>query len=57
MRNPHFLLDKHDKPIFHKNLDIFTSKFPYAHASNTLLVDDTPYENMFNDSYSAILLE
>ncbi len=25
MRNPHFLLDKLDKPIFHKNIDVFFS--------------------------------
>jgi len=31
--------------------------FPYTHVGNTLFVDDTPYNNMFNDMYSAIVLE
>jgi hypothetical protein len=38
-----------EKPIFHKNLDVFFSRFPDTHAKNTLLVDDTPYKSMFND--------
>jgi hypothetical protein len=43
MRNLHFLSNKPNKPIFHKNLDVLFSMFPYTHASNTLLVDNTPY--------------
>jgi len=54
MRNPHFLLDKLDEPIFHKKFDIFFSTYPHTHVSNTLFVDDTPYKSMFNGLYSAI---
>ncbi len=57
MQNPHFLLDKPNKPIFHKNFDVFFTKFLYTHVGNMLLVKDTPYKDMFNDSYSAIFLE
>jgi hypothetical protein len=54
MQNSHFLLDKPNKPIFHKNLDIIFSTYPYTHVSNTLLVDDTLYKSMFNGKYNAI---
>jgi len=57
MCNPHFLLDKPNKPIFHKNLDVFLFIYLYTHIGNTLFVDNMPYKNMFNDSYSAIFLE
>jgi hypothetical protein len=57
MEHPHFLSNKPNKPIFCKNLDVFFSMFPYTHVGNTLFVDDTPYNNMFNDMYSAIVLE
>jgi hypothetical protein len=57
MQNSHFLLDKHIKPIFHKNFDVFFSTFLYIHVGNMLLVDDTPYKNMFNIPYNAIFLE
>jgi len=57
MQNLHFLLDKLDKSIFHKNLNVIFSTFPYTHAGNTLLIDDVPYKIMFNSSYSAIFLE
>jgi len=57
MWNLHFLSDKLDKLIFHKNLDIFFSMFPYIHVGNTLLLDNTPYKSMFNCSYHAIFLE
>jgi hypothetical protein len=53
IQNPHFLSDKHKKPIFHKNFDVFKKMFPYIHVGNTLLFDDTPYKNMFNHLYSA----
>jgi hypothetical protein len=46
-----------DKPIFHKNLDVFFSTYPYTHAGNMLLIDDNPYKSMFNGLYSAIFLE
>jgi len=57
MQNPQFLLDKPIKPIFHKNFDVFFSTFLYIHIGNMLLVDDTPYKNMFNSLYNAIFLE
>jgi hypothetical protein len=57
MWNPHFLLDKPNKPIFCKNIDIFFFTFPYIHASNMLFIDNTPYKSVFNDLYNAIFLE
>jgi len=57
MWNPHFLLEKRNKSIFHKNLDIFFSTYPYTHLGNTLLVDDMPYKSMFNVPYNPIFLE
>jgi hypothetical protein len=57
MQKLHFLLDKPNKPIFHKNLDIFFSMFPYIHANSTLLIDDAPYKSMFNNLYSAIFFK
>jgi hypothetical protein len=54
MRNQHFLLDKLDEQIFHKNLDIFFFIYPHIHISNTLFVDNTPYKSMFNGLYNAI---
>ncbi len=54
MRNPNFMLDKLDERIFHKNLDVFFSTYFYTHAGNTLLIDDTPYKNMFNGPYIVI---
>jgi hypothetical protein len=57
MQNSHFLLNKLDKPIFHKSLDVLFSAYPYTHARNTLLVDNTPYKNMFNGPYNAIFLD
>ncbi len=57
MQNLHFLPIKLDKPIFHKNLDVFFFTFIYIHIGNMLLVDDTPYKNMFNGLYNAIFLE
>jgi hypothetical protein len=57
MQNLHFLLDKLDKSMFHKNLDVLFSAYPYIHVGNTLLVDDMSYKNMFNGPYNAIFLE
>jgi hypothetical protein len=56
-RNLHSLLDKSNKLIFHKNLDIFVFTFPYIHIGDTLFIDDTPYKSMFNNTYSTIFLE
>jgi hypothetical protein len=44
-------------PIFHVNLDVFFLMFPYTYTSNTLLVDNMPYKNIFNGPYNAIFLE
>ncbi len=55
--NLHFLLDKLDKLIFHKSLDIFFFTFPYIHVGNMLFVDDMPYKNMFKNMYSVIIVE
>jgi hypothetical protein len=57
MQNSHFLPNKLDKPIFHKNLDTLFSIYPYTHVGNTLLIDNTPYKNMFNGPYNAIFLD
>jgi len=57
MQNSHFLPNKLEKPIFHKNLDVFFSMFPYTRTSNMLLINDTPYKNMFNNPYNAIFWE
>jgi hypothetical protein len=57
MQNPHFLPDKRDKSIFHKDLDILFSTYFYTHVGNTLLIDDMPYKSMFNGPYNAIFLE
>jgi hypothetical protein len=57
MQNPHFLPDKFDKSIFHKDLDILFSTYLYTHVGNTLLVGDMPYKSMFNGPYNAIFLE
>ncbi len=57
MQNPHFLLNKPNKPNFHKNINIFFSKYPYIHVANTLFIDDMPCKIMFNRPYSAIFLE
>jgi hypothetical protein len=57
MQNLHFLLDKPNKPIFHKNFDLFFSMYPYIHTNNILLIDDMPYKSMFIGPYSAIFWE
>jgi hypothetical protein len=57
MQNLHFLQDNLDKPIFHKNIDVFFLTYPYTHVVNTLLVDDIPYKSMFDGSYNVIFME
>ncbi len=57
MQNAHFLLDKPNKPTFHKNLELFFSMYPYTHVGKTLLKNDTPYKNLFNMPFNAIFLE
>jgi len=53
----HFLSNRPDKPIFHKSLDVLFFAYLYTHTRNTLLVDNTPYKNMFNGPYNAIFLD
>jgi hypothetical protein len=56
-RNDHFLLEKLDKPVFHKNLKDFFCLFISTTFENTLLVDDTLHKIMFNPPCSAIFFE
>jgi len=56
-KNDHFLLEKPDKPIFHKNLQYFFHFFPSTIFENTLLVDDTHHNSMFNPPCSAIFFK
>jgi hypothetical protein len=56
-QNDHFLLANHEKPVFHKNLDVFFSKYLGTHHGNTLLVDDISYKSMFNESFNAIFVK
>jgi hypothetical protein len=57
MQNLHFLLNKLDKPIFHKNLYVLFFTCLYTHIRNRLCVDDTPYKNMFNGPYNVSFLD
>jgi hypothetical protein len=57
MKNVHSLSINLDKPIFHKNINVFFSKYHDTHVGNTLLVDDTLYKNMFNEPFNAIFLQ
>jgi hypothetical protein len=56
-KNPNFLSSNHEKPIFHKNLGVFFSKYLDAHLGNTLLVDNILYKSLFNGPYNVIFLE
>ncbi len=55
-RNEHFLLEKPNKHVLHKNLDNFFHMFPGTNYGNTLLIDDMPHKSMFNPPFSAIFL-
>jgi hypothetical protein len=52
-RNDHFLLQKLDKPVFHKNIFFFV-QFLRMMFENTLLIDDMLHNNLFNPPFSAI---
>ncbi len=54
IQNAHFLSDKPNTSIFHKNLDIFFSMYLYVHIGNMLLIDDMPYNSLFNKLFGAI---
>jgi len=57
MQNPHFLVNKPNKPNFHKNLNVFLKKYLYIHVDNMLLIDDMPCKIMFNGPYIGIFLK
>jgi len=57
MQNSNFLSNKLDKLIFHNNLNVFFSIYPYTHVRNTLFINDMPYKSTINGPYSAIFLE
>ncbi len=50
----HFLFNKPNKPIFHKNLLDFFVQFLTRTFENTLLINDTPQKNLFNPPFNAI---
>jgi hypothetical protein len=56
-RNDNFLLERPNKPIFHKNLKDFFCPFPSTTFENILLVDDTFHKSMFNPPYNAIFFK
>jgi len=53
-RNDHFLPNKLDKPIFHKNLLEFLVQFLGTTFENTLVIDNMPHKSLFNPLFSAI---
>jgi len=55
--NDHFLLEKLDKPIFHKNLLNFFVQFLGTMFENTLLINEMPHKSLFNRPFSAIFFE
>jgi hypothetical protein len=56
-KNDHFLPEKLDKLVFHKNLKHFFCLFPSITFEITLLVDNMLHKNMFNPLYSAIFFK
>jgi hypothetical protein len=57
LKNDHFLFEKLDKLIFHKNVENFFHLFPGTSFENTLLVDDTPPKGMFNPCFNVIFFD
>jgi hypothetical protein len=55
--NDHFLPEKSEKPIFHKNLFNFFVQLPSMMFENTSLIDDMPHKSLFNPPFSAIFFE
>jgi len=53
-KNDHFLLQKPNKLVFHKNLFDFFVQFPSTMFKNTLLIDDMFNKSLFNLPFSAI---
>jgi hypothetical protein len=56
-KNDHFLLEKLNKLVFHKNLKHFFRLFSSTTFENTLLVDNMLHKNVFNPLYSAIFFK
>jgi len=56
-RNDHFLREKFEKPVFHKNLKNVFHPFLGTTFENTLLVDDMPHKSMFNPPFNAIFFD
>jgi hypothetical protein len=55
--NDHFLLEKSDKSIFHKNLLDSFVQFHGTTFENTFLIDHTPHKCLFDRPFSAIFFE
>jgi len=53
-RNDHFLLQKLDKPVFHKNIFDFFVQFLGMMFENTLLIDDMLHNKKIYPPFSAI---
>ncbi len=51
------MLERPNKPVFHKNLKDFFHHFPSMTFEDTLLVDDIFHKNMFNPPYNAIFFK
>ncbi len=56
-KNNHFLPERPNKPIFHKNFLNFFVQFPGMTFENTLLVDDMLHKSLFNLPFNAIFLK
>jgi hypothetical protein len=55
--NDHFLSEKLDKFVFHKNLKDFFHLFPSMTFENTLLVDDMFHKDMFDPPCTPIFFK
>jgi hypothetical protein len=56
-KHSHFLTSNPNKPIFHKNLNIFVFKYHDAYIDNTLLIVNTLYKILLNTPFNAIFME
>jgi hypothetical protein len=56
-RNDHFLPEKLEMHVFHKNLQDFFRLFMNTTFENTLLVDAMLHKSMFDLPFSAIFFE
>ncbi len=53
-RNDHFLPEKPNKLVFHKNLFKFFAQFASTTFENILLIDNMPHKSLFNPPFTAI---